>query len=200
MIETDWREILNYSQKELKQADKEKLCENLSWMEADDIELNFSDLKTLFRLSQDILKFKSEQVNTLLGQVETLKRRYGKAKEKIISMDSPAKESDFLETISHQEEVIKANKEILEQLYSEIADLEKRKSKVLEEENNELKEKLAIFKEKLKESTQIIENLTENLFALNSECGQLKSTLGKSEEEKAHLKLCAENFNQRATN
>lgn len=62
MVETDWREILSFSQRELMQADKEKLCESLSWMEADDIELNFTDLKTLFRLAQDILKFKSEQV------------------------------------------------------------------------------------------------------------------------------------------
>lgn len=62
MVETDWREILSFSQRELRQADKEKLCESLSWMEADDIELNFSDLKTLFRLAQDILKYKSEQV------------------------------------------------------------------------------------------------------------------------------------------
>lgn len=63
MSETDWREILSFSQRELIKADKEKLCESLSWMEADDIELNFSDLKTLFRLAQDILKYKSEQVS-----------------------------------------------------------------------------------------------------------------------------------------
>lgn len=62
-MEPDWREILKFSQKELKQAEKEKLCENLSWMEADDIELNFADLKTLFRLAQDIIKYKTEQVS-----------------------------------------------------------------------------------------------------------------------------------------
>lgn len=62
MAETDWREILSFSQRELVPTDKEKLCESLSWMEADDIELNFTDLKTLFRLAQDILKYKSEQV------------------------------------------------------------------------------------------------------------------------------------------
>lgn len=62
-MEPDWREILKFSQKELKQAEKEKLCESLSWMEADDIELNFADLKTLFRLAQDIIKYKTEQVS-----------------------------------------------------------------------------------------------------------------------------------------
>lgn len=62
MNDTDWREILSLSQKELREADKDKLCESLSWMEADDIELNFTDLKTLFRLAQDMLKYKSEQV------------------------------------------------------------------------------------------------------------------------------------------
>lgn len=63
MVETDWKEILSFSQRELSSDDKEKLCEGLCWMEADDIELNFADLKTLFRLAQDILKLKSEQVN-----------------------------------------------------------------------------------------------------------------------------------------
>lgn len=62
-MEPDWREILKFSQKKLKQAEKEKLCESLSWMEADDIELNFADLKTLFRLAQDIIKYKTEQVS-----------------------------------------------------------------------------------------------------------------------------------------
>lgn len=68
MVETDWRQILSFSQKELNEGDKEKLCESLSWMEADDIELNFSDLKTLFRLAQDILKYKSEQVGIFLSK------------------------------------------------------------------------------------------------------------------------------------
>lgn len=63
-MEMDWREIIKFSQKELKQKEKEKLCESLSWLEADDIELNFSDLKTLFRLCQNILKYKTEQVST----------------------------------------------------------------------------------------------------------------------------------------
>lgn len=61
-MESDWKEILNLSQKELRQFDKDKLCENLAWMEADDIELSFTDLKSLFRLAQDMLKYKTEQV------------------------------------------------------------------------------------------------------------------------------------------
>lgn len=62
MADTDWKEILSLSQNELAKADKEKLCECLSWMDTDDIEINFTDLKTLFRLAQDVLKYKTEQV------------------------------------------------------------------------------------------------------------------------------------------
>ena len=61
-METDWKEILKFSQKDLKQVEKEKLCESLSWMDTDDIELNFTDLKILFKLAQDVLKYKTEQV------------------------------------------------------------------------------------------------------------------------------------------
>ncbi|XP_050664589.1 centrosomal protein of 290 kDa-like [Leptidea sinapis] len=119
-MEADWKEILNFSQQELNEQEKERLCENLSWMESDDIELNFSDLKTLFKLAQDILKFKSEQVKNLHGQLETLRRAHEKKDHTNVLVDSD-------DTTSHQEEKISANKEILEQLYLDIAELEKRK-------------------------------------------------------------------------
>ncbi|KAG7307901.1 hypothetical protein JYU34_006513 [Plutella xylostella] len=138
MVETDWRRILSFSQKELNEEDKEKLCDSLSWMEADDIELNFSDLKTLFRLAQDILKFKSEQVNSLLGQLETSHRKNGKKKSRVPYEESPTKSSNsVLETIAHQEELIKANKDILEQLYADIAELEGRKNKLEQEHSTD---------------------------------------------------------------
>lgn len=40
------------------------------------------------------------------------------------------------ETIAHQEEVIKANRDILEQLYAEIAELEERKGKYNKDKND----------------------------------------------------------------
>lgn len=49
------------------------------------------------------------------------------------NVESPTRSSDsVLETIAHQEEVIKANKDILEQLYADIAELEGRKHKLEE--------------------------------------------------------------------
>lgn len=45
---------------------------------------------------------------------------------------------------------------------------------MLEEENTKLKEKLTVFKDKLNEATNLIENLTEQLFTLNDESSQLK--------------------------
>ncbi|XP_023950286.2 centrosomal protein of 290 kDa [Bicyclus anynana] len=239
-METDWREILKFSQRELKQGEKEKLCESLSWMEADDIELNFTDLKILFRLAQDLIKYKTEQVNGVLGKLEKTKRKI-KTKERSTFTDSPAISSDsVLETITHQEEVIKANKDILEQLYADIAELEERKTqhekdknkdqesessrgtlselnavaqlenevakrnkhirkllgdvKILEEENTTIKEKLIIFKDKLKEATLLIENLSEQLFTFNNEQTNLKELLARMEEEKANLVLEIDNL------
>ncbi|CAB3237020.1 unnamed protein product [Arctia plantaginis] len=137
MVETDWKEILSFSQRELSLDDKEKLCESLCWMEADDIELNFTDLKTLFRLAQDILKLKSEQVNNLDGQLKATQRKTSKTKIESPYAVSPTQSNDSaLETITHQEEIIRANKEILEQLYADIADLESRKSKLEESRSN----------------------------------------------------------------
>ncbi|XP_063360270.1 centrosomal protein of 290 kDa-like [Cydia amplana] len=234
MVETDWRELLSFSQRELKEVDKEKLCESLSWMEADDIELNFTDLKTLFRLAQDILKFKNEQVNNLLGQLET-QRKGSKGKVKGQYVASPTRSNDsVLDTIADQEEVIKANKEILEQLYSDIAELEGKKSKleerkneddtessrdalsemnavaqlenemtlknrhirkllgdvkVLEDDNNKLKEKVSVLKDKLTEATAVIENLTDKVYAMNEECTKLKENLGYTKQSKTQLSV-----------
>ncbi|XP_063533123.1 centrosomal protein of 290 kDa-like [Cydia strobilella] len=234
MVETDWRELLSFSQRELKEADKEKLCESLSWMEADDIELNFTDLKTLFRLAQDILKFKNEQVNNLLGQLET-QRKGSKGKVKGQYVASPTRSNDsVLDTIADQEEVIKANKEILEQLYADIAELEGKKSKleerkndddtessrdalsemnavaqleneitlknrhirkllcdvkVLEDDNNKLKEKLSVLKDKLTEATAVIENLTDQVYAMNAESTKLKENLGYTKQSKTQLSV-----------
>lgn len=50
-------------------------------------------------------------------------------------------------------------------------------SQVLEEENSRLKEKLSVFKDKLTEATNLIENLTDQLFALNNESTQLKGNM-----------------------
>lgn len=57
--------------------------------------------------------------------------------ENIFSLASPTQSNDSaLDTITHQEEIIRANKEILEQLYADIADLESRKSKLEESRSN----------------------------------------------------------------
>lgn len=45
---------------------------------------------------------------------------------------------------------------------------------VLEEENTKFKEKITILKDKLKEATKIIENLTEQLLASSNEYNRIK--------------------------
>ncbi|XP_028025928.1 centrosomal protein of 290 kDa-like isoform X1 [Bombyx mandarina] len=135
MAEMDWRKILTYTQKELQNADKDSICEGLSWMDIDDIDISFSDLKILFRLTQDVLKYKCEQVKDILGEQATTKRKKGKIKK--YYQDSPTKTNNKdLQTINNQEELIKTNREILEKLQKKIKDLESLKnSKELEQKN-----------------------------------------------------------------
>ncbi|PZC75983.1 hypothetical protein B5X24_HaOG205276 [Helicoverpa armigera] len=187
MVETDWREILSFSQKELTQSDKEKLCESLCWMEADDIELNFTDLKTLFRLSQDILKIKSEQVNNLVGQLKSIQKKSGKMKVDTSYTVSPTQSNDSaVETITHQEEIIKANKEILEQLYADIADLESRKSR-LEETRSNLDMDSDSSRDVLSEMNAVAE-LEQEVTMKNKHIRKLLSDVKILEEENTKLK------------
>ncbi|XP_030041356.2 centrosomal protein of 290 kDa isoform X2 [Manduca sexta] len=183
MVETDWREILSFSQKELNQADKEKLCESLSWMEADDIELNFSDLKALFRLSQDMLKYKNEQVNNLLGQVDTMQR---KTKNKSTRTETSSRSSNSpLETVAHQKEVIKYNKNILEQLSAEIAELEERKSKL--EDKNHGERDSESSRATLSEINDLMQ-LENEITVKNKHIRKLLSDVKVLEEENSKLK------------
>ncbi|KAJ0178828.1 hypothetical protein K1T71_005603 [Dendrolimus kikuchii] len=183
MLDTDWREILNFSQKELLQADKEKLCESLSWMDVDDVELNFTDLKTLFRLSQDILKHKSEEVNNLLGQLKTSQK---KSKKKTIGQSPTKKYERLLQTTAKQEEEIKANKDILQQLYDEIAELEGRKKK-LGENKQDFEKESESSRGTLSEMNAVIE-LENELAMKNKHIRKLLSDLKVIEDENSSLK------------
>lgn len=58
--------------------------------------------------------------------------------------------------------------------------------KVLEDENAKLKEKVPVLKDKLLEATQLIDNLTEQLFSLNSDCSHLKGKYKLSPVHESH--------------
>ncbi|VVD03011.1 unnamed protein product [Leptidea sinapis] len=181
MMEADWKEILNFSQQELNEQEKER-----------------------FSAAQPGL----QPVKNLHGQLETLRRAHEKKDHTNVLVASFLSIKDSDDTTSHQEEKISANKEILEQLYLDIAELEKRKKglinknahidsdssrdvitemetidqlekdvlkknnhirklltdiKVLEDENTSLKQKLSIFKVSPDKKDLKIKELQEKL-------------------------------------
>lgn len=56
-------EILQLSPENLDESQKDDVCNEIKWIDIDAENINISRLKTLFKMSQEILKYKDEQVN-----------------------------------------------------------------------------------------------------------------------------------------
>lgn len=56
-------EILHLSPENLDESQKDEVCNEIKWIDIDAEDINISRLKTLFKMSQEILKYKDEQVN-----------------------------------------------------------------------------------------------------------------------------------------
>ncbi|XP_059052822.1 centrosomal protein cep290 [Achroia grisella] len=141
-------------------------------------ELNTSTVARLFNY---------DQVNNLLGKIEINQRKYNKSKSKGQFTASPTKTAEnVLETITHQEEVIKTNKEILEQLYADIAELEGRK-KVIKTEMSNLDKDSESSKDPLSEINTMAQ-LENEITMKNRHIRKLLSDVKVLDEENMKLK------------
>lgn len=62
MVNLDWNKILTVSPDDLTEQDKEDLYDNVLWYEIEP-ERSKEHVNALFKIAQEILKYKGEQVN-----------------------------------------------------------------------------------------------------------------------------------------
>lgn len=64
----DWKYLKTLSLEDLNDAEKDELFNMIAWYNSEsDTSLNFDKCMTIFKLSQEILKYKKEQVSINTG-------------------------------------------------------------------------------------------------------------------------------------
>ncbi|XP_039287581.1 centrosomal protein of 290 kDa [Nilaparvata lugens] len=211
MVLSEWDKILSASPQDLSEQDKEEFFEKLAWTDVD-INLSHDNVIQLLRISQEILKYKGEQVEYLVNELDTLAA--------VQSDDTGGKRniSDHAD-VSHKnydtnsEELARAqikNEELYAELQEKERDFlnEKRQVEklteqitVLEQEKNEVQRELAALQRETRElqegrmrssspdmASEKVQELTEAVRQKNKHITQLLSDIETIERENTILK------------
>ncbi|XP_050500647.1 centrosomal protein of 290 kDa [Diabrotica virgifera virgifera] len=148
----DWKYLLSVDLEELNDDEKDDLYNSVTWFDVDSENLDDKRYKVLVRTCQEILKYKGEQVETLLHELEemAIKQAEEEARRQESEADvksSKSKKSSSLEyeNLEHKYLELKAKHKkavkINEKHESELTKLNN-KLKVVEQENKRLQNEL----------------------------------------------------------
>ncbi|KAG7212966.1 hypothetical protein KM043_002306 [Ampulex compressa] len=176
MVETDWKRILSVNPSTLTDDEIENLCPTVIQCEVEEID-DIHNLRTLMKLSQEMLQYKDNQVESLLLEcgelketISSLKPEASKRRKKeretpdVKHEDSRfAKQADASESVSYEDTLQGKNKKI-KSLMEELEGLDK--------ENIVLKKRLSTLTQEMEDATEKMNDMTEELTAV-----QTKSTV-----------------------
>ncbi|XP_035723608.1 centrosomal protein of 290 kDa-like isoform X1 [Vespa mandarinia] len=191
MVRTNWEQIFSLNISSLTDEEIEDLCPTIMRCNIDEIS-DVQNLQMLMRISQEMLQYKDNQVESLLiecgelkNTISTLKPDVSKQKLKgqIVS-DSQyddknfIKSSDTIETANH-ETVIQNKNEKIEKLLTELEGLDR--------ENIILKERLGMLKEEMEDATERMNEMTDGLSSAQSKVLEYKERILDLERENIGL-------------
>lgn len=84
----DWKHILSANVEELSDDEKEEFYNKIAWFNSDTEQISSKKLWALFKVSQDILKYKGEQVETLLHELDELATKQGEEEARKLESDT----------------------------------------------------------------------------------------------------------------
>nr|XP_050862423.1 centrosomal protein of 290 kDa isoform X1 [Vespula vulgaris] len=191
MVRTNWERIFSLNVSSLTDEEIEDLCPTIMRCNVDEIS-DIHNLQTLMRISQEMLQYKDNQVESLLiecgelkNTISTLKPDVTKQKVKgqIVSDSqyedkSFIKSSDTMETANH-ETVIQDKNEKIEKLLTELEGLDR--------ENTILKERLGMLKEEMEDATERMNEMTDELSSAQSKVLEYKEKILDLERENIAL-------------
>lgn len=73
----DLKYILSLTPDDLSDDEKDELYTFITWFDCDTEEIDQAKFETIFKISQEVLKYKGEQVETLLHELEELALKQG---------------------------------------------------------------------------------------------------------------------------
>nr|CAI5868957.1 unnamed protein product [Callosobruchus analis] len=130
----DWKYILSLDPNEINEDAKEELFNTITWFEVEDesTELDLSKCKALLRISQEVLKYKGEQVETLLHELEENAIRQGEEEAKRLESEADVR------SVKSSRKSTSIEYENLEQKYIELKAKYKKALKVNEKQSSEI--------------------------------------------------------------
>lgn len=73
----DWKHIVSVNVEDLSDDEKDELYNKIAWFNTETEQISNKKLSALFKVSQEILKYKGEQVETLLHELDELATKQG---------------------------------------------------------------------------------------------------------------------------
>ncbi|XP_015188923.1 PREDICTED: centrosomal protein of 290 kDa isoform X2 [Polistes dominula] len=191
MVRTDWERIFSLNVSSLTDEEIEDLCPTIMRCNVDEIS-DMKNLQTLMRISQEMLQYKDNQVESLLiecGELKdtlsSLKADFSKQKIKGQNVSdlhykdkSFIKSPDTIETANH-ETVIQDKNEKIEKLMNELEGLDR--------ENIILKERLEMLKDEMEDATERMNEMTDELSCAQSKVLQYKEKILELDRENIAL-------------
>lgn len=100
----DWGYLISLNPDDLNDDKRDELYNLVTWYDLNDDDIDLKKANTLIRICQEILKYKGEQVETLLHELEemTLKQAEEEVRRQGSDLDIRSKKSSSLEYESKQ--------------------------------------------------------------------------------------------------
>ncbi|XP_011300810.1 centrosomal protein of 290 kDa isoform X2 [Fopius arisanus] len=189
MVQIDWDRIRGVRASTLTDSEIEDLFPMVIKCETEDIDDIF-DLRTVMKLSQEMLQFKDNQVESLLLECDELKEKLATSSPSSRNNRRPP-EADAIEEdmndpklrdaslAEHYEEMLHEKNDKIKTLLLELEGIEK--------ENIDLKQKLEALKEEMEDATESMNEMTDELKDLRNQTVYYKDEVKHLKQEKTAL-------------
>lgn len=87
----DWKYILSLNFDDLSDEEKDDLYTTITWYDLEEDHIDLKRCKAIFRASQEILKYKGEQVETLFHELEELAVKQAEEEARKLESETEAK-------------------------------------------------------------------------------------------------------------
>ncbi|CAG5073805.1 Similar to cep290: Centrosomal protein cep290 (Drosophila melanogaster) [Cotesia congregata] len=182
MVQMDWDRIRGVKAVSLTDDEIEDLFPMVIGCDTEQVD-NIHNLRALIKLSQEMLQYKDNQVESLVLECDELKTKISnnltpkKSKKNNVIDNGVTQISDL--NSNNYEEILRTKNEKIKTLMNELKEFEK--------ENEELKEKLGNLKEEMEDAIESMNEMTEELNNQNGKLLLLKEEASNLKQEKAAL-------------
>ncbi|KAK2587709.1 hypothetical protein KPH14_003822 [Odynerus spinipes] len=191
MVQTNWERIFSLNVSSLTDEEIEDLCPTIIRCNVAEI-INVHNLQMLMRISQEMLQYKDNQVESLLVECRELKDTISSLKPEIprqkmkgqIISDPQYKDNNFIkisDTINtaNHETILQEKNEKIKELMTELEKLDR--------ENTTLKERLGLLKEEMEDAADRMNEMADELSSAQTKVHEYKEKILQLERENIAL-------------